>query len=141
KKLEPKLRSAGIEVREVLPIRPFRHFAARLDLRNHRKIAVIDGRVAYVGSQNLVDADFKKGLVYEELVARLTGPAVGQLQAVFLADRYFETDAVERDEHFPGPDLDGGALAQALPSGPGFPLANNQRLIVALLHAARDRVV
>jgi len=98
--------------------------------------------VAYVGSQNLVDADFKPGLVYEELVARLTGPAASQLQVVFLADRYFEIQSGERDEQFfPPPEMSGTAFAQALPSGPGFPLANNQRLIVTLLHAAQRRVV
>jgi cardiolipin synthase len=141
-KLSPRLRDAGIEVRELLPLGLFRWKAGRLDLRNHRKIAVIDGLVAYVGSQNLVDADFKRGLVYEELVARLTGPAVSQLQAVFLADRYLEAEVGERDAQlFPPPAMDGHTPAQVLPSGPGFPLANNQLLMVALLHAARERVV
>lgn len=140
--LEPKLRAAGIEVRELLPVGFFRRNAARVDLRNHRKIAVIDGRTAYVGSQNVVNADFKPGLIYEELVARLTGPAVAQLQAVFLADRFFEAQTGEHDARFfPQPDTSGSVLAQVLPSGPGFPLANNQRMIVALLHSARQRVV
>jgi cardiolipin synthase A/B len=142
KNLEPRLRGAGIEVRELLPVGLFRRNAARLDLRNHRKIAVIDGTVAYVGSQNVVDADFKKGLVYEELVARLTGPAVLELQAVFLSDRYLESETRDRDaRYFPAPATEGSSLAQVLPSGPGYPLANNQRLIVALLHAARRRIV
>jgi cardiolipin synthase len=140
--LEPRLRGAGIEVRELLPVGLFRRNAARLDLRNHRKIAIVDGTIAYVGSQNIVDADFKKGLVYEELVARLTGPAVLQLQAVFLSDRYFEAETGERDARFfPAPRTEGTMLAQVLPSGPGFRFANNQRLMVALLHAARNRVV
>ena len=39
-----------------------RLMSARADLRNHRKIAVIDGRIGYTGSQNLVDADFKPGI-------------------------------------------------------------------------------
>ena len=96
----PRLRAAGVEVVEVLPLGFFRRKAARLDLRNHRKIAVMDGRVAYVGSQNIVDADFKRGIVYEELVVRVTGPVVHELQAVLLADRYFETetDATEEEE-------------------------------------------
>ena len=76
----------------MLPLGFFRRKAARLDLRNHRKIAVLDGRIAYVGSQNIVDADFKRGVVYEELVARVTGPVVHELQAVLLADRFFETE-------------------------------------------------
>lgn len=142
KRLAPRLSAAGIEVRELLPIGPFRRNAARLDLRNHRKIAIIDGTTAYVGSQNLVDADFKRGLVYEELVTRVTGPVVAQLQTVFLSDRYFEAEMGERDDQFfPEPDQSGAVLAQVLPSGPGFPLANNERLIVTLLHAAQQRIV
>ena len=42
----------------------------------------MDGKVAYVGSANLINCDFKPGLIYEELVARVTGPVVLQLQAV-----------------------------------------------------------
>jgi cardiolipin synthase len=74
--LVPKLTASGVAVRETLPIGLFRWRSARLDLRNHRKIAVIDGRVAYTGSQNLVAADFKEGITYEELMLRVTGPAV-----------------------------------------------------------------
>jgi cardiolipin synthase len=141
--LVPRLRAAGIDVRELLPVRWYRRNPTRLDLRNHRKIAVLDGRVAYVGSQNLVDATFKPGLTFEELVARVTGPAVLQLQAVFLADRYFETEErlSGRQELFPSPQRTGTALAQVLPSGPGYAQPNNQRLIVDLIHAALERVV
>lgn len=140
--LTARLRAAGVEVRELLPWGLFLWKAARIDLRNHRKIAVIDGRIGYVGSQNVVDADFKAGLVYEELVIRITGPAVAQLQAVILADRYFEAESGEKDESFfAEPDTTGTTPAQALPSGPGFPVANNQRLLVALVHAAEKRIV
>ncbi|MGQ0637201.1 MAG: cardiolipin synthase [Planctomycetaceae bacterium] len=140
--LAPDLRRLGIEVRELLPWGPFNRKAARIDLRNHRKIAVIDGRVAHVGSQNIVDADFKPGLIYEETVVRLTGPALAQLQAVFLADRFFEAESGEKDEaFFPEPEQTGTALVQSLPSGPGFPYANTQRLLVALVHAAQERIV
>ena len=74
--LLPKLTALGIDVREMLPVGLFRSKRARLDLRNHRKIAIIDGRVAFTGSQNLVASDFIAGINYEELVLRLTGPVV-----------------------------------------------------------------
>lgn len=140
--LVPRLRAAGVEVTILLPHRWFRLRGARLDLRNHRKIAVMDGRVGYVGSQNVVDATFKKGIVYQELVARVTGPVVLELQGVFLIDRYFETEkALQEERNFPAPEWPGTSPAQVLPSGPSYPHANNQRLIVALVHAARQRVV
>jgi cardiolipin synthase A/B len=141
RRLAPGLRAAGVEVIEVLPVHFFRRGQARFDLRNHRKIAVVDGRVAYVGSQNVVDADFKPGIVYEELVARVTGPVVRQLQAVFLADRFYETEEpLVGPEFFPDLPAAGTAAAQTLPSGPGFPQENNERLVVSLVHGARRRV-
>jgi cardiolipin synthase len=75
------LRSNGVEVIAMLPAGFFRHNAARFDLRNHRKLAVIDGRIGYVGSQNISDPEFVPGHPNEELVARVTGPVVAQIQA------------------------------------------------------------
>jgi cardiolipin synthase len=142
RKLARDMRAAGIEVLELLRIGLFRRNRARLDLRNHRKIAVVDGRIAYVGSQNIVDAQFKKGIVYEELVARVTGPVVRELQVVFWADRYFENQETgDRSEYFPTPELTGHSPAQVLPSGPGYPQENNLRLMVSLVHNAQKRVV
>jgi cardiolipin synthase len=113
-----------------------------VDLRNHRKIAVIDGRVGYTGSQNLVAADFKDGLAYEDLMVRVTGPVVLELQYVFAADWFVDTNEIlDGEAEFPVPDIAGAVPAQALPSGPGFPTQNNQRLFVALVHGARKRVV
>ena len=141
--LAPRLRADGVEVIELFPFRlPWDLFRRRLDLRNHRKIAVFDGRVGHVGSQNVVNADYKPGIVYEELVARVTGPVVAELQAVLLADRYLETETVLGPEAFsPEPVPAGSTLAQVLPSGPGYPQSNNLQLVVTLLHAARRRVV
>ncbi len=142
RKLTPRLEAAGVQVHAMMPIGLFRRKSARMDLRNHRKIAVIDGRVGYTGSQNLVDATFKPGIVYEELVARVTGPIVLELQYVFVADWYLETEEVlNTDDIFPMPLLTGTTPAQTLPSGPVFPMENNQRLIVALVHGARRRIV
>src|SRR5262249_699466 len=74
--------------------------------------------------------------------ARVAGPVALQLQAVFLTDRFLETGEELFDaELFPPPEQLGTTPAQALPSGPGYAQENNQRLIVALIHAARKRVV
>jgi len=140
--LRPKLMSLGVAVHEMLPVRLVPWKKARLDLRNHRKIAVLDGRVGYTGSQNLVSAEFKQGLTYEDLMARVTGPVVLELQYLFAADWFLETNEVlDGEAEFPGPVIAGDVPAQALPSGPAFPTQNNQRLFVALVHGARKRVV
>jgi cardiolipin synthase len=140
--LMARLVAASVNVHAILPVGLFRRKAARADLRNHRKIAVIDGRIGYTGSQNLVDALFKKGITYEELVVRVTGPAVLGLQAVFVSDWFLETEEVlDSPETFPVPVITGTVAAQGLPSGPDYPTANMQRLTVALVHGARERVV
>jgi cardiolipin synthase len=136
----PRLEAAGILAEETMRIGFFGR-AGRLDLRNHRKIAVIDGRIGYVGSQNLVDSTFKPGLTFEELNVRVEGPVVLELQAVFAEDWYLETGEFLGDaRYFPEPQIAGDVAAQALPSGPGYPRENNQRLIVSLIHAANRRI-
>jgi cardiolipin synthase len=140
--LRPKLTALGVAVHALLPVRLAPWRKARLDLRNHRKIAVIDGRVGYTGSQNLIAADFKEGITYEDLMVRVSGPVVLDLQYVFAADWFLETNEVlDGDTEFPGPEVTGSVPAQALASGPGFPTQNNQRLFVALVHGACKRVV
>ena len=142
RRLAPRMISLGIEVLESLPVQPLRRKSARFDLRNHRKIAVVDGKAGYVGSQNLINRDFKKGIIYEELVARVAGPAVLQLQAVFVTDWFIESELVlAGGDIFPEHAPAGDVVAQVLPSGPGYPQANAQRLIVSLVHAANKRIV
>jgi len=140
-RLAPRLRAAGVEVVPLLPLRVLRPGRVRLDLRNHRKIAVIDGAVGYVGSQNIVDDTANRGLTNEELVVRVEGPVVQQLQAVLLADHYQETGKEIRDDGlFPQPRPAGDSLAQVLPSGPGHQEGNTQQVLVSLIYAARERV-
>ena len=141
-RLAPMMRGHKIDVHAMLPVGLFRRNAARFDLRNHRKIAVIDARTGYIGSQNIADPNFVKDYPNEELVVRITGPAVDQLQAVFLADQYFESRAGDPGRSFsPSSRRRGNTTAQVVPSGPGYKHENGQELIIALLHAARERVV
>jgi len=140
----PTLRAQGIEALLVMPPRLWGPKAGRLDLRNHRKIAVIDGRIGYVGSQNIVDPDANRGLTNEELVARIVGPVVRQLQAVFLADRYYELDRFPEqplESLLPESAPAGESLAQVLPSGPGYHRETLHQIMIALMHGARRRLV
>ncbi len=143
--LAKRLCPASVRLEESLPVgfwRLVRWRMARIDLRNHRKIAVIDGRIGYVGSQNIVDPKFVEGLSYDELMARITGPVVLELQYVFAGDWFVETEEVlDGPDVFPDPELTGDAAAQALPSGPGLSTETNQRLFVSLIHGARKKVV
>ncbi|RSY76559.1 cardiolipin synthase [Sphingomonas koreensis] len=141
KRLARELRTARVEVHEILPIRVLGR-TTRFDLRNHRKIAVIDGRIGYTGSQNIIDADHGWGWPNREVMARVRGPVVGELQAVFVADWFLETDIELADGHlYPPAEHAGTSLAQVLPSGPDLEHGGIDELFVALIHSARERVL
>ncbi|GAA3337018.1 cardiolipin synthase [Curtobacterium pusillum] len=139
---------AGIEWHLMLPLLPFQGKFQRPDLRNHRKIMVIDGWVAFTGSQNLIDKSYDlkshldKGMVYKDLFARFEGPVVAGLNALFVTDWYSETDELLLRESDPVQRADrGDALdCQVVPSGPGFDGENNLRLFNALLYSAQEKV-
>jgi len=145
-----RLRGTGIAVHKMLPLNPFDNQWNRFDLRNHRKIVVVDGRIGFTGSHNLIEdtyhkrSNIRKGMHYIELVARVTGPIVLELNAVFITDWYSETnellDARTALETRGLPPVTGDVLSQVLPSGPGFQNDNNLMLFVALFHAARKRI-
>lgn len=144
KRLAPRMRTAGIEVTSALPLRLWGPNKVRIDLRNHRKIAVVDGRVAFFGSQNIVSAHANRGLMNEEMMVRATGPIVRDLHAVLLADRYFEIGDIPPEAHAlnaVASDAPAAALAQVLPSGPGYNAGTTEDLMIALMSAARSHVV
>lgn len=144
KGLGPGLRAAGAEVIAVMPLRLWGPNAARFDLRNHRKIVVVDGACGYFGSQNIVSKGANRGMVNEEMLVRATGPIVRQLRAVFLGDRYLETGDLppESDDLMaPRPEETRTGLAQVVPSGPGYNEGTAEAVMIALMYGARTRVV
>lgn len=142
KRLVPAMRTAGVNVRAVQRTGLFRRNAARLDLRNHRKLAIIDGRVGHIGSQNIVDPTFVPNFPNEEVMARMIGPAVGQLEAVFFTDWFIETsERLDTRDLINGIDPTATSMAQLLPSGPGYQLENARDVFISLLYAAQQRVV
>ncbi|MDO5628598.1 MAG: cardiolipin synthase [Mobilicoccus sp.] len=150
-RLRRRLRESRIESHALLPIRPLRRRFSRLDLRNHRKILVVDGEVALTGSMNLIEPHYQKasarrmGRRWVELNTVVTGPVVSGLDIVFGADWLVETE--ESLEHIIDVDMErdaaatGGSLAQVVPSGPGFPVENNLHLFNHMLYAATRRIV
>ena len=142
------LHDIGAEYHPMLPVRPWRGEWQRPDLRNHRKIFVVDGRVGFTGSQNLIDASYnkkgnlKRGLQWHELMMRIEGPAVRELDAVFATDWYSETDVILPLASSSLVSSQGSALidAQVLPSGPSFDNENNLKLYATLIHKAERRV-
>jgi len=121
----------------------------RADLRLHRKIVVVDERIAYTGSMNLVDPRFFKQDAgvgeWVDAMVRVAGPAVAALRAVFLFDWNLQTGepfAPSSDAAFTARRAVGGpALVQVVPSGPGVDISANLRIIVDAIATACHRVV
>lgn len=143
RKLAPRLRQAGIDVRPSLPFNLLRKPLARYDLRNHRKIAVADGHVALLGSWNIGQGHVGPAPedCFKDLSARVRGPAVAEIEVLFLSD--WLTDAETRD--FPKVSIpeptDDDSVLQVLPSGPMYPSPAFRDLVVYALYQARERIV
>ncbi|WP_029088417.1 cardiolipin synthase [Brevibacterium album] len=143
------LDEADLSWRRSLPIRPWKGEYQRPDLRNHRKIFVVDGEVAFTGSQNVIHPSYSKrsnvrrGLLWKDLMVRCRGPVVDELNAVFASDWYSETDEILFDEFQRELDVPerGGILAQVVPSGPGFEQENNIQLFTHLIYNANHSIV
>ena len=93
KAMMKRMTKAGIEWHKILPVSFVPGKYNRIDLRNHRKIVVIDNTDAYIGSFNMIDKTYhrKDSISYIELVAHLEGPSVNEAAAVFASDWYLET--------------------------------------------------
>jgi len=143
-----KLKHTAIEWHPMLPVQPLKGKWRRPDLRNHRKIVIIDGRVAFVGSLNMIDASYhnrkheRAGRKWRELLMQVSGPVVFSLNIIFATDWYLETDEVLREDVQPyASEMEPGeVLCQVVPSGPGFPDENNLRLFNSLIYSAQRRL-
>lgn len=116
-----RLRSVGIEIYEFLPVKlPF--LSSKLNFRNHRKIAVIDGQIGYIGGVNLGKKYLGKHKFYgfwRDTHVRLTGDGVYSLQKLFLTDWSFITGKlVYHADFFPPHEINNLLPVQILSSGP-----------------------
>jgi cardiolipin synthase len=142
--LARRLRDAGIETVAALPVAPFKRHLPRMDLRNHRKLAIIDQKIAYVGSQNLRNADYggRRGAPWVDLSGRFTGPVVGELAIVFDEDWAFET-GTDLEPRIQSDVVNSGATmsAQTVPTGPSVSSNGFRRVLLAAVQCARHRLI
>lgn len=146
-----KLKKAGGEVAEFFP--PFayiRMINLKMNYRNHKKIVVIDGKIAYTGGINLRDDHMgkKKRLSpWRDAHIRLTGTGVYPLQNTFLNDwRYVKKESVPssvyiEQGYFPEPETTGSAFVQVVVSGPDSPVHNIEETYIKLITNARKEIL
>jgi len=115
------LAAAGGKVAGFLPLNPVRSLI-RVNLRNHRKITVVDGRVGFTGGMNIGDEylGLKPAFGYwRDAFLRLEGPAVADLQRVFCEDWDFASqETLGGPAYFPDLPPAGEARVQVAESGP-----------------------
>ncbi len=138
-----QMQQAGVHVARALPIgNPLmRVVRGRIDLRNHRKILVIDGKITYCGSQNCADPEFlvkAKYAPWVDAVLRLTGPIVRQNQHLFASD-WMSYANEEINDLLREPILasESGFPAQVIGTGPTVRFSAMPEMFEALFHAAR----
>jgi cardiolipin synthase A/B len=142
------MRAAGVRMAAGLPIgNPLlRSLHGRIDLRNHRKIVVIDDRITYCGSQNCADPEFlvkAKYAPWVDAMMRFEGPIARQNQFLFAGDwmTFVDEDLddiLRKPLQLPAP---GGLSAQVIGTGPTVRYSAMPEMFESLLFAARREVV
>lgn len=141
------MRAAGVRLAEALPIgNPLlRPLKGRIDLRNHRKIVVIDDRVTYCGSQNCADPEFRVKAKYApwvDAVMRFEGPIARQNQHLFAGDWMAHVDDDIADLlRRPLPPAEPGLTAQVIGTGPTVRYSAMPEMFESLMYTARRELV
>ena len=149
KETKKRLTDIGVEWQLMLPFLPLEGKYERPDLRNHRKLVVIDGVIGWMGSQNMIDSSYlkksnlKRGLHWKDAMVRLQGPIVAGLNAIFITDWYSETDVLLTREAEPieAKNVPNTLDCQIVPSGPGFSSENNLRFFLAMMYGAQEKLI
>lgn len=144
-----QMREAGIEVVETLKVNLFRAFLRRMDLRQHRKVVLIDNRIAYTGSMNMVDPRYFKQDAgvgqWVDLMARIEGPITTTMGIIYCCDWEMETGQRLLP---PPPDVglmpfeqEQGHTVQVIASGPGYPEDMIHQALLTAVYSARHQLI
>ena len=141
------MESAGVRLARALPVgNPLlRALGGRIDLRNHRKIVVIDDRITYCGSQNCADPEFlvkAKYAPWVDAVMRFEGPIARQNQHLFAGDWMAHVDDdIAALLQRPLPESKPGLPAQVIGTGPTVRWSAMPEMFETLIYAARRELV
>ena len=160
KRLRRRLRQTPVEFHLMLPINPFVGRFRRPDLRNHRKLLIVDGHHGFIGSQNLIARHYgsrrnaRLGREWVDLMMEVRGEIVRGMDGVFAVDWYSESGEVidiREELALRAPDETGRGAGdptagdpvtafQLVPSGPGYRTQPNLRMFTQLIGQAQDRI-
>ncbi len=141
------MREAGVLLAVALPIGNLllRPLKGRIDLRNHRKIVVIDNQITYCGSQNCADPEFRVKTRYApwvDAMIRFEGPIARQNQYLFTSDWMAETDEdISALLRQPISSTQTGLPAQVIGTGPTVRYSAMPEMFETLIYSARRELV
>lgn len=137
------MRDAGVHISTFLPINPLRR-RFTVNLRNHRKLMVVDGRIGFTGGLNVGDEYIGRRRQFgywRDTHIKLEGPAVLVLQRVFARDWYFATEEdLRAPELYPDPGRPGSEVVQIIESGPDADIEVSLEMVFSAIASARRRV-
>jgi cardiolipin synthase len=142
-----EMRESGCNVRVALPVgNPlWTAIRGRVDLRNHRKLMIVDNRIAWCGSQNIADPEFRikpRYAPWVDIMSRWEGPVARQCQFLFVSDWIAEGgDDISGLLNQPCPSGRGGIVAQVLGTGPTAEFDAMPACFSELIHSAREELV
>jgi cardiolipin synthase len=138
-----QLKRAGVRAASFLPTRAPR-FAAYTNLRNHRKILVVDGQTGFTGGTNIRDGHclkLKPASPVQCLHFRFDGPVVWHLQEAFAVDWAFATrETLQGDEWFPSIVRQGEVWARGIDDGPDEDFDKLELVMIGALATAQKTV-
>ncbi|MGQ8338070.1 cardiolipin synthase [Sunxiuqinia sp. A32] len=137
------LRSVGVKIDCFMKVR-FPMLTSRANYRNHRKIVVVDGTVAFTGGLNIADRYLngtKRLLHWRDTHVMLKGSAATSLQVIFMADWFFVSkEVLQGSKYFKNLEQGGGKLVQMVSSGPDSDWESIGQAYFSAIASAKERV-
>ena len=140
--LEAEMTAAGVNVKIFKPVKLYS--INRISDRTHRKIITMDGKVGYVGGLAIDDrwkGDTRTPDEWRDVVVKVEGPVVTQLQSIFMQDWLYTTgEVLHGDGEFPKPSYAGDVAAQAMGSSNGDQSSMAKLHYLTAIKAARRNI-
>jgi len=143
KDLKKEFDTAGVKARKFRPIRPFA--IHKIGRRTHRKILVVDGRIAYTGGLGIDErwlGDARNADEWRDTQVRVEGPVAAQMQSIFSEDWTFTTGEILAGETFyPAVKPAGDVLAQAVKASLGDATSLSKMLYFVAIESATQSIL
>lgn len=140
-----KLKDSGAKVHSILPLN-IKTILSTINFRNHRKLAIVDGKVAFTGGVNItdkyIDAEESELGIWDDVHLKIKGPGVDHLHRIFIKDYYFASDEklLTKKKYLPKLKFEGESLVQVIAGGPDLDNSTILHQYVSMIHNANKSI-